>query len=102
MDNTTIMSWNVRGLNDRARRDAVRTLVDDIRPSIVCLQETKLDVISQYLVFAMLGMSFADFAYLPASNTSGGILVAARQVDISLSDVHVGCYSITVRVHPCA
>ena len=102
MDNTTIMSWNVRGLNDRARRDAVRTLVDDIRPSIVCLQETKLDVISQYLVFAMLGMSFADFAYLPASNTRGSVLVAAKQADISLSDEHVGCYLITVRVHPCA
>jgi len=71
MDNTTIMSWNVRGLNERARRDNVRTLVDDIRPNIVCLQETKLDVISQYLVFAMLGMSFTDFAYLPASNTRG-------------------------------
>jgi len=50
----------------------------------------------------MLRMSFADFAYLPSSNTRGGVLVAARQDDISLSDVHVGCYSITVRVHPCA
>lgn len=102
MGNTTIMSWNVRGLNDRARRDVVRKLVDNIRPSMVCLQETKLDVISQYLVFAMLGMSFADFACLHASNTRGGVLVTAREADISLSDVHVGCYSITVRVHPCA
>jgi exonuclease III len=101
MDNTTIMSWNMQGLNDRARRDVVRKLVGNIRPSIVCLQETKLDVISQYLMFAMLGMSFADFAYLLASNR-GGVLVTAREADISLSDVHVGCYSITVRVHPCA
>jgi endonuclease/exonuclease/phosphatase family metal-dependent hydrolase len=69
MDNTTVISWNVRGLNDRARRDTVRTLVHDIHPSIVCLQETKLAVIPQHLVFAMLGISFADFGYLPASNT---------------------------------
>jgi hypothetical protein len=53
MDNT-ILCWNVRGLNDRARRDAVRTLVDDIRPSVVCLQETKLDVIQQHLVLILL------------------------------------------------
>jgi len=85
MDNTTIMSWNVRGLNDRARRDVVHKLLDNIRPSIVCLQETKLDVISQYLMFAMLGMSFADFAYLLASNR-GGVLVTAREAKISLSD----------------
>jgi exonuclease III len=100
MDNTIVISWNVRGLNDRARRDTVRTLVDDIHPSIVCLQETKLAVIPQHLVFAMLGISFADFAYLPASNTRGGILIAARAADVSISDVLVGCYSLTVRVRP--
>lgn len=38
MDNISIMSWNVHGLNERARRDAVRTLIDDIRPSVICLQ----------------------------------------------------------------
>ena len=69
MDNRIILCWNVRGLNDRARRDAVRTLVDDVHPTIVCLQETKLDVITQHLVFALLGISFNEFAYLQASNT---------------------------------
>jgi len=67
MDNTTILSWNVRGLNAQARRDDVRTLVDDIRPSIVCLQETKLDVISLSLILSMLGRAFTEYAYLPAS-----------------------------------
>ena len=71
MDNTTLMSWNVHGLNERAHRDNVHMLVDDVRPSIVCLQETKLNVISEYLVFAMLGMNFTEFTYLPASNTRG-------------------------------
>jgi hypothetical protein len=64
------MSWNVRRLNMRARQDNVRTLVDDI--SIVCLLETKLDVIPQSLVFSMLGINFSDFAYLPANNTGAG------------------------------
>jgi exonuclease III len=98
----TILSWNVRGLNDKARRDTVCTLVDDIRPSIVCLQETKLDVISQHLMYAMvmLGIIYTEFAYLPASNTRGSILIAARETDVSISDVLVGCYSLTVRVRP--
>ena len=76
------------------------TLVEYIHPSIVCLQETKLDVIPQSMVIAMLGVNLRDFAYLPASNTRGGILLAARQPDVAISDVLVGCYSLTVRVRP--
>lgn len=98
MDNTTLLSWNLRGLNAQARRDNVRTLVDDIRPSIVCLQETKLDVINEFLVFSMMGTDFAEFAYLPASDTRGGILVADRHSQVAFSDVLVGCFSVTVAV----
>lgn len=71
MENTIILCWNVHSLNERERCDAVRTLVDDVHPTIVCLQETKLDVISCYLVFGMLSASFGEFAYLPTSNTRG-------------------------------
>lgn len=98
MDNTSILSWNVRGLNARARQNAVRTLIDDLRPSIVCLQETKLDVISQTVILSMLGRAFGDFAYLPASETRGGILIAGHQQDVTLGNVFLGCYSITVSV----
>lgn len=91
MDNTTIVSWKVRGLNARARRDNVRTLVNDIRPSLVCLMETKMGVIPQpqSLVLSMLGVNYSEFAYLPASDTRGGILVAAKHQDVVISDVLV-------------
>jgi exonuclease III len=46
MSSGNIVIWNVRGLNSRARCDVVRELVTSERPSIMCLQETKLDVIS--------------------------------------------------------
>jgi exonuclease III len=54
----SILSWNVCGLNERARRDAVHTLIDDVRPCIVCLQEAKLGVISQFynLWYAWVGL----------------------------------------------
>ena len=100
MDNTTILSWNVRGLNARARQDCVRTLVGDIRPTIVCLQETKLDVIPQSTVFSLLGVSFSEFAYLPASSTHGGILVAGQCSDVAFTEVLIGCFSVTVAVKP--
>lgn len=98
MDNTLILCWNVRGLNSTARRDNVRTLVQDLNPHIVCLVETKLDSVPPMLVSSMLGMNFVDYAFLPAAGTRGGILIAAREPDIWLSDITIGCYSATVAV----
>jgi hypothetical protein len=40
--------WNVRGLNTRAHRDAVCQLVLSKAISLVCLQETKHESISDY------------------------------------------------------
>lgn len=47
---------------------------------------------------SMLGRAFSDFAYLPASDTRGGILIAGRQQDVALTDILLGCYSITVSI----
>lgn len=59
MDITSILSWNVCGLSVQAWQDSIRTLVDDIRPSIVCLQEIELDVIPPFLLPSMLGTTFS-------------------------------------------
>ena len=45
-----ILNWNVRGLNNPARRKVVRDLVSETRTTIVTLQETKLDFIDAALV----------------------------------------------------
>ena len=98
MDNTTIVCWNVRGLNDRARRDNVRTMMRDAHAHVVCLVETKLQSVNQWLIASMLGMNYIDYAYVPAANTRGGIIVAARSPDVALQEPHIGCYSTTIKV----
>ena len=40
--NTNIISWNVWGLNDGAKRLCVRNLLHLWKADIVCLQETKV------------------------------------------------------------
>jgi exonuclease III len=77
----------VRGLNSRARRDVVRELVAAEKPSIVCLQETKMHVISIFDVMQFLGAGF-DYTYLLSSGTHGGILVAWK----------AACWSVTSTV----
>lgn len=77
MDAETCLIWNVRGLNAWARCDMVRTVVEQERVSLVCLQETKLHVIDDSIVCDLMGGSF-DYFFLPVDNTRGGILMAWR------------------------
>ena len=72
-------------------------MVEDARASIGCLQETKLDAVTDGLMLFMMGIQFREFAYLPANGTCGGVIIAAKQ-SISLSDIHIGCFSLTVKV----
>jgi hypothetical protein len=81
MEAENILVWNVRGLHAGAHRNAVRDLVSAERLSVVCLQETKLDVISDYDVMQILGAGF-QYVYLPGVHTRGGVLVAGLALDI--------------------
>jgi mRNA deadenylase 3'-5' endonuclease subunit Ccr4 len=57
--------WNVRGLNDRARRNVVRETLLLHKPSIMCIQETKLSSFCNVLAIEILGPAF-DYDFLPA------------------------------------
>jgi exonuclease III len=68
-----ILNWNVRGLNNPARRKVVRDLVSETRATIVTLQETKLEVVDANLVIEILGQRFVDnFVVLPAAGHKRG------------------------------
>lgn len=66
--------WKVHGLNGCACRNVVREFLVQQRTTVVCLQETKLSVICNALANETLGSMF-DYAYVPAVNVSGGILL---------------------------
>jgi exonuclease III len=71
----SIFNWNCRGLNSPVRREAVRDMVLSARPSLVCLQETKISFFTPRLVTEILGHNLDLFNYLPANGTRGGILI---------------------------
>lgn len=94
-----ILNWNVRGLNNPARRRVVSDLVRDTRATIVTLQETKLEVIDKDLVVQALGHRFADnFVFLPATNTRGGILTAVDESYFRILQMERGLHFVTARV----
>jgi exonuclease III len=75
MDSNCILVWNVQSMNSGVRHNVVWNLVVTEKPSIACLQETKLCVCTDYDVIQILGHGF-DYFCLPAEHTRGGILLA--------------------------
>lgn len=96
MDKSKFLIWNVRGLNDKTRRDNLRKVVDDSRPAVVCLQETKLSHISDRDVLSFLGRDFTNFVFLPAQQTRGGILIAWREGIFTVTQHRVHRHSVSV------
>jgi exonuclease III len=77
-----IFNWNVRGLNNPARKQVVRDLIQEHHTTIVCLQETKLQLVTDVVVTETLGSKFAtNHVSLPADGTHRGILLACSQDD---------------------
>jgi exonuclease III len=93
-----LLCWNVRGLNDPAKRSAVREFVAALRVSIVCFQETKLDVIDDFIISQCLGPSFDGYVYLPAVQTRGGILLAWDTSLVQISRVSFDSFAISGEV----
>lgn len=93
----SILSWNVRGLNNPAKRRAVQMFVAETKCNIVCLQETKIEAMTRPLVMETLGPRFADnFLEMPTQGSRGGILLACLEgLEISENNLAAGDYSVS-------
>jgi len=96
--NIAIFNWNVRGLNSAVRREEVRKMLQAVKPSIACLQETKLQVIDDSLASDFLGSGLPSYTYLPAAGVCGGIALAWDLDFVTVSDVSLKAYSLTARI----
>lgn len=70
-----LVSWNVRGLNDRVKRRLVNSMIWGWKTDIICLQETKLEGNVTELAKQVWGGRWVKQAYLESSGTRGGILL---------------------------
>ena len=48
-----IISWNIRGANDRDKRKVIKALIRSQKADLVCLQETKIQDISRGIVHSL-------------------------------------------------
>ena len=73
--NLKIISWNVRGLNEWDKRLRVRNLIRNWRLDIVCLQETKMELINRVVILSLWGGQHVDWSYLGYCGASGEVLL---------------------------
>jgi hypothetical protein len=69
-----IGSINIRGLGGVVKRKYLKELVTKERLDFIAIQETKLESISDGLCWSIWGSEDCQWAFLPSSGNSGGIL----------------------------
>jgi hypothetical protein len=85
-----ILSWNVRGLNEGNKRLRIRNLLKQWKADIICLKETKLEIIFNSLVRNLWSCPFADWCYLASCGASSGMLIMWDKRIVEKINVFVG------------
>ncbi|PNT77792.1 hypothetical protein BRADI_1g68912v3, partial [Brachypodium distachyon] len=93
-----ILCWNVRGLNNVARRAAVCELATAAKVAILCLQETKLASIDDLVACETAGPSRRSRLFLPADGTRGGVAIFWDSDIVSISSPRLGQLSLSAIV----
>lgn len=75
-----LCSWNVRGLNDPAKRCAVRAVVSKLHNAVVCLQESKVSHVSRSFLSSFGGSMLDKCVFLEATGASGVLLLGGAPV----------------------
>jgi exonuclease III len=94
-----VLCWNVRGLNDPWKRDAIREFLGTTHAKFICFQETKLCTIDRFTLMQCLGPTFDGYSFLPAIGTSGGILLACDSAAVDLRNISHDTFSVNAEVH---
>jgi exonuclease III len=87
--------WNVRGLGHRVKRDDVRAAIESFLPVVLCLQETKLPLISPFFASSFLPPSLRTFIFKPSIGASGGILTDWNDQVVELIRHSIDDFSIS-------
>ena len=95
--NLNIVSWNVRGLNDKDKCLRMRNLLRMWKADIICLQETKLAVINRRVIQSLWGNQHVDWISLGSNGAAGGILLMWDKRVVEKVDEAAGYYSLSCK-----
>ena len=93
-----ILSWNVRGANGNAKRRVIRAVIRSQRVDLFCLQETKIQTLSEGVVRSLGSGMWSKWVALDAMGTAGGILVCWDKRSLEMMETEVGKFSVSCRM----
>ena len=73
--NLKLLSWNVRGANESTKRKVIKSVIRKQKVDLFCIQETKVQVMSDRVVSSLGSGRFLDWKALDACGSAGGILI---------------------------
>ncbi len=91
-----VCSWNVRGLDNPSKHNAVRFVISNLRNVVVCLQETKVCSVSGSFLRSF-GASFLDKRqFIKANGASRGLITCWSSKIFECSKFIVRNFSLTL------
>ena len=92
-----ILSWNVRGANDREKRKLIKEVIKSQKVDLVRLQETKIQEMSNGLVKSLRVGRCLEWGVLNSRGAAGGVLVFWDNRILQLEEMEVGKFTISCR-----
>jgi exonuclease III len=89
-----ILSWNVRGLNDRDKRLRISNLLRLWKVDVVCFQKTKMESMSSKFIHSLWGYPYVDLCHVDSRGASGGILLMWNRRVVSRIDSCLGRFVV--------
>ena len=95
--NWNILNWNIRGINDPKKWDALSNKIAESNCSILCLQETKRELFDTSYIRKFCPKYISKFEFLPSIGASGGLLIAWNDNLFSGQLEHLNDFSLTIK-----
>ena len=81
-----ILSWNVRGANDSSKRKVIKTFIRNQRVDVICIQETKIQAMSDNIARSIGSGRFLEWKAVDAEGASGGIMICWDKRSLEILD----------------
>lgn len=95
--NWNILNWNIRGINDPKKWDAISNKIEETACSILCLQETKSELFDTSYIRKFCPRNITKFEFVPSDGASGGLLVAWNEQLFSGQVFHQNDFSLSIK-----
>ena len=93
-----LLSWNVCGANDSTKRRVIKAVIRSQRVDLFCLQETKIQTLSEGLVRSLGSGRWSNWVALDALRSAGGMLVCWDKRSLEVMETEVGKFSVSCRI----